>query len=37
MILDPFDYESYKPYNACLLGKKTKTPFTKRIKDLMDC
>jgi hypothetical protein len=30
MIFDHFDYESYEIYEACLLGKMTKTLFTKK-------
>ena len=29
-LLDSFDYESYETCEACLLGKMTKSPFTKK-------
>jgi hypothetical protein len=29
-IFDPFDYKSYGTYKTCLLGKMTKTPFTRK-------
>ena len=38
-LLSSFDFESYETYEACLLGKMTKTPFTgfpKRASDLLE-